>query len=79
MIKTSVVRTVAGKCILTLASKKQTDMVLSDDRLLRKTAVMGNREALDIDSRGQSFLLGLKKAADLMDELVKQNLEKWTK
>jgi len=67
----------ADNCILTLATEKQADMILSDDRLLRRTAAMegfritGTIGVLILAVK--SSLLSQKKSKQLLDELVKDH------
>ena len=67
----------ADNCILTLASKKQVDMVLSDDRLLRKTAVIEGLRVIGtlgiLIRVTKTSCLAPKKGVDLMDELVEEH------
>ena len=67
----------ADNCILTLAVKKQATVVLSDDRLLRKTAVIegiGVIGTIGILIRAtKASLLTAKKSVELMDELVEEH------
>jgi predicted nucleic acid-binding protein len=64
----------ADNCILTLAVKEQANLLLSDDRLLRKTAVIegirvvGTIGILIHATKGS--LLTVKKSVELLDELV---------
>jgi len=67
----------ADNCILTLASKKQADVVLSDDRLLRKTAVIGDLRVIGtlgmLIRATKTSRLAPQKAVDLMNELVEEH------
>ena len=67
----------ADNCVLTLAHREKADIILSDDRLLRKVADMeGFRVTgtLGILLRGiNRSLLSPKKAADLPDQLVEEH------
>jgi len=67
----------ADNCILTLAAEKQADMILSDDRLLRKTAAIeGFRVSGTIGvliRAAKSSLLTPKKSVELLDELVQDH------
>jgi uncharacterized protein len=64
-------------CILTLAVKKGADLILSDDRLLRRTAVIiGFRVTGTIGvllHAAKASLLTPIKSAMLLDELVKEH------
>ena len=64
-------------CILTLAVKKQADMILSDDRLLRKTAVIEGFRVIGtigvLIHATKASLLTQKKSAALLDQLVKDH------
>jgi len=67
----------ADNCILTLALEKQADMILSDDRLLRKTAVIEGFQVIGtigvlIRAAKLSFT-SQKKTVKLLDELVKDH------
>ena len=67
----------ADNCILTLALEKQADMILSDDRLLRKTAVIEGFQVIGtigvlIRAAKLSFI-SQKKTVKLLDELVKDH------
>ncbi len=67
----------ADNCILTLAVKEQTTVVLSDDRLLRKTAVIEGIRVIGtigiLIRATKAFLLTAKKSVELLDELVEQH------
>ena len=67
----------ADNCILTLAVKNGADMVLSDDRLLRKTAAIEGFRVIGtigVLIRATKFsLLTPNKSVALMDELVKDH------
>ena len=64
----------ADNCILTLAVEKQADLILSDDRLLRKTAVIEGLQVVGtiglLIRAVKSSFLPQKKAIRLLDELV---------
>ena len=64
----------ADNCILTLAVKERADMILSDDRLLRKTAVIEGIQVtgtIGILIRAtKSSLLTAENSVELLDELV---------
>jgi len=64
-------------CLLTLAVKKRADMVLSDDRLLRRTAVIEGFRVIGtigvLLHATNASLLTPKKTAMLSDELVKDH------
>jgi predicted nucleic acid-binding protein len=67
----------ADNCILTLAHKEHADMVLSDDRLLRKLAAIEGFRV--VGTLGVLFhtekkkLLTAKKALSLLDQLVEEH------
>jgi predicted nucleic acid-binding protein len=65
----------ADNCILTLAVENQADMILSDDRLLRKTAAIEGFLVIGtigvLIRAAKSSLLTQKKSMELLDELVK--------
>jgi len=67
----------ADNCILTLAAEKQADMILSDDRLLRKTAVIEGLRVIGtigvLIRAAKSSLLTHKKTVEMLDELVKDH------
>ena len=67
----------ADNCILNLALEKQADMILSDDRLLRKTAAIEGFRVIGtigvLLHAANSCLLSQKKAVRLLDELVKDH------
>jgi predicted nucleic acid-binding protein len=67
----------ADNCILTLAAEKQADMILSDDRLLRKTAAIEGLRVIGtigVLIRAAKFsLLTQKKSVEMLDELVKDH------
>ena len=65
----------ADNCILTLAAEKQADTILSDDRLLRKTAAIEGLWVIGtigvLIRAAKSSLLTQKKSVEMLDELVK--------
>ncbi|CAB1055527.1 hypothetical protein D1BOALGB6SA_260 [Olavius sp. associated proteobacterium Delta 1] len=67
----------ADYCILTLAAEKQADMILSDDRLLRKTAAIEGFRVIGtigvLIRAAKSSLLTPKESVALLDELVKDH------
>lgn len=67
----------ADNCILTLAVTERADMVLSDDRLLRKTAAVEGFRVIGtigvLIRATKISLLSEKKSAKLLDELVRQH------
>jgi len=67
----------ADNCILTLATEKQADIILSDDRLLRKTAAIEGLRVIGtigVLIRAAKFsLLTHKKTVEMLDELVKDH------
>ncbi len=67
----------ADNCILTLASQKMANIILSDDRLLRKTAVIEGFKVigtLGILLRAtKGFLLTAKETENLLSELVEEH------
>ena len=67
----------ADNCILTLAVKKRVNMVLSDDRLLRKTAVVEGIRVIGtigiLIRATEVSLLTAKKSVELLDELVEEH------
>lgn len=67
----------ADNCILSLAVEKQADMILSDDRLLRKTAVIEGFQVIGTIGmliRGaKSSLISQKQTFKLLVELVKDH------
>ena len=67
----------ADNCILTLAVERQADILLSDDRLLRKTAsIEGFRVigTIGVLIRGAKLsLISQKKAVKLLEDLVKDH------
>jgi len=67
----------ADNCILSLAVKEQANMVLSDDRLLRKTAVIEGIRVIGtigiLIRATKASLLSIKKYVELLDELVEQH------
>jgi predicted nucleic acid-binding protein len=67
----------ADNCILTLAVKKQASVVLSDDRLLRKTAVIEGIRVIGtigiLIRATKASLLTAKKSVELLDELVEEH------
>ena len=64
-------------CILTLAVKERANMVLSDDRLLRKTAVIEGIRVIGtigiLIRATKASLLTAKKSVELLDELVEEH------
>jgi predicted nucleic acid-binding protein len=64
-------------CILTLAAKERANMVLSDDRLLRKTAVIEGVQVIGtigiLIRATKASLLTVKKSVELLDELVEEH------
>ena len=66
----------ADNCILTLAVKERANMVLSDDRLLRKTAVIEGIRVVGtigiLIRATKASLLTPKKYVKLLDELVEE-------
>jgi predicted nucleic acid-binding protein len=67
----------ADNCILTLANEKRADLVLSDDRLLRKTAAIEGFRVIGtigiLIQAVKSELVTQEKSAELLDELVKEH------
>jgi len=67
----------ADNCILTLAVKERANMVLSDDRLLRKTAVIEGLRVIGtigiLIRATKVSLLTAKKSVELLDELVEEH------
>ena len=67
----------ADNCILTLAVKERANMVLSDDRLLRKTAVIEGLRVVGtigiLIRAAKVSLLTAKKSVELLDELVEEH------
>lgn len=67
----------ADNCILTLASKEQTDIVLSDDRLLRKTAVIEGFRVIGtlgiLLRAARNSILTAKDTVALLEELVEEH------
>ena len=67
----------ADNCILTLAVEKQADIILSDDRLLRKMAVIEGFQVIGtigvLIRAAKLSLISKKKALKLLDELVKDH------
>jgi len=67
----------ADNCILTLAHKEHADMVLSDDRLLRKLAAIEGFRVLGtlgvLLHAKKKKLLTAKKALSLIDQLVEEH------
>ena len=67
----------ADNCILTLAVEKQADIILSDDRLLRKTAVIEGFQVIGtigvLVRAAKSSFISQKQAVKLLDELVKDH------
>ena len=67
----------ADNCILTLAAEKQAEMILSDDRLLRKTAAIEGLRVIGtigvLIRAAKSSLLTQKNSVEMLDELVKDH------
>ncbi len=67
----------ADNCILTLAHKEHADMVLSDDRLLRKLAAIEGFRVVGtlgvLLHAKKKKLLTAKKALSLLDQLVEEH------
>jgi len=67
----------ADNCILTLAVKEPANVILSDDRLLRKTAVIEGIRVVGtigiLIRATKSSLLTAKKTVELLDELVEEH------
>jgi predicted nucleic acid-binding protein len=67
----------ADNCILTLAVKKRVDMILSDDRLLRRTAALEGFRVIGtigvLIHAAKTRLATQDKSAELLDELVEQH------
>jgi predicted nucleic acid-binding protein len=67
----------ADNCILTLAVKEPANVILSDDRLLRKTAVIEGIRVVGtigiLIRATKSSLLTAKKTVQLLDELVEEH------
>ena len=67
----------ADNCILTLAVKEQANIVLSDDRLLRKTAVIEGIRVIGtigiLIRATKASLLIAKKSIEILDELVEEH------
>ncbi|UCD79522.1 MAG: DUF3368 domain-containing protein [Desulfobacterales bacterium] len=67
----------ADNCILTLAVEKRADRILSDDRLLRRTAAIEDFRVIGtigvLIHAANSSLLTTKKAAELLDALVREH------
>ena len=67
----------ADNCILTLAVKEPANVILSDDRLLRKTAVIEGIRVVGtigiLIRATKSSLLTTKKSVELLDELVEEH------
>jgi predicted nucleic acid-binding protein len=67
----------ADNCILTLAVKEKANVILSDDRLLRKTAVIEGIRVVGtigiLICATKSSLLTAKKTVELLDELVEEH------
>jgi len=67
----------ADNCILTLAVKNRADLVLSDDRLLRKTAAVEGFRVIGtigiLIRAAKSSILTPKKSGELLDELVRDH------
>ena len=67
----------ADNCILTLAVKMRANMVLSDDRLLRKTAVIEGIRVIGtigiLIRATKAFLLTTKESVGLLGELVEEH------
>ena len=64
-------------CVLTLAVEKRADRILSDDRLLRKTAVIEGLRVIGtigvLIRAAKIALVSQEKSAELLDELVKDH------
>jgi predicted nucleic acid-binding protein len=67
----------ADNCILTLAVKEQANVILSDDRLLRRTAFIEGIRVIGtigiLIHATKSSLLTAKKSVELLDELVEEH------
>ncbi|MBT8367131.1 MAG: DUF3368 domain-containing protein [Deltaproteobacteria bacterium] len=67
----------ADNCILTLAVKKRADLVLSDDRLLRKTAVIEGFRVIGtigvLIQAAKTALVTPEKSAEHLEDLVKEH------
>lgn len=67
----------ADNCILTLAIRERTDFVLSDDRLLRKTAVIEGPRVIGtigvLLRATKASILTPEKSIMLLDELVEEH------
>jgi predicted nucleic acid-binding protein len=67
----------ADNCILTLAIEKQADLILSDDRLLRKTAAIEGFRVIGtigvLIRAAKSCILAPQKTVALQDELVRDH------
>ncbi len=67
----------ADNCILSLAVEKRADLILSDDRLLRKTAVIENFRVIGtigvLIHATNSSLLSPKRSVEILDELVRDH------
>ena len=67
----------ADNCILTLAIRERADFVLSDDRLLRKTAVIEGLRVIGtigvLLGATKASILTPKKSTMLLDELVEEH------
>jgi predicted nucleic acid-binding protein len=67
----------ADNCILTLAVKEQANVILSDDRLLRKTAVIEGIRVIGtigiLICATKASLLTAKKSVELLDQLVEEH------
>jgi predicted nucleic acid-binding protein len=67
----------ADNCILTLAVKEQANVILSDDRLLRKTALIEGIRVIGtigvLIRATKASLLTTKKSVKLLDELVEEH------
>ena len=67
----------ADNCILSLAVKEHVNMVLCDDRLLRKTAVIEGIRVIGtigiLIRATKAFLLTTKESVGLLDELVEEH------
>ena len=67
----------ADNCLLTLAIERQADLILSDDRLLRKTAAIEGFRVIGtigvLIRAAKTSLLSPKKTLALLDELVRDH------
>ena len=66
----------ADNCVLTLAHKKRADIILSDDRLLRRMAVIEGFRVIGtlgiLLRASKESLLPAENAADMLDRLVEE-------